>query len=188
MLGIPGDFLCFAFSSQVSCISYLGSCTYGDCPGFSHNTLSLPTPEACRFSLVSRNALFSSPKLLILQGVSEEARLCCSNKQIPCPIPVVSNTKISHYSSHSLQVSAALFIWHLPWEQPLSGTLPVSWLTKRRNDTYWVQSDCLEITHATSAYASLARGNLMDWPDISDMRKYNPPIGCTYSRIIVQFT
>ena len=101
---------------------------------------------------------------------------------------MVSNTKISHYTSHSLQVSEALFIWYLPCEQPLSGTLPVWWLRKRRNDTHWVQSDCLEITHATSAYASLAGGNLMDWPDIKDIRKYNPPIGYKYSRIIVQFT
>lgn len=74
-------------------------------------------------------------------------------------------------------------------EWTLSGTLPVSWLRKRRNGKPYTgsKSNCLEMTPATSAYISLARGNLKDWLDISGIGKYNPSLGYKYSRTIIQF-
>lgn len=43
------------------------------------------------------------------------------------------------------------------------------------------------MTHSTSADTSLAKGNLMAWPDISAIGKYNPPLGHMYSGTIIQF-
>lgn len=80
----------------------------------------------------------------------------------------------AHYKSVQL-CSYCFNPGHWLIEQPLSRTLPVSLLRKRRNGKPHTgsTSDRLEMTHATSAYISLARGNLMNWPDISAIGKYN---------------
>ena len=81
-----------------------------------------------------------------------------------------------------MKTSTALLILlftleHQLIEQPLSGTLPVSLLRKRRNGKPHTGSESLEMTHATSADTSLAKGNLMHWPDISAVGKYDSPLG-----------
>lgn len=88
----------------------------------------------------------------------------------------------SHYTSCSLQVSIAWLNCFYPGTQD-DGTASI-WNTanlrveekKKWQAISESKSNCLETTHATSAYISWARGNLMDWPGISGIGKYNLPL------------
>lgn len=163
--------------------------------------VSLPCFKACSFLLVTRNALFSFPVLWILQCYgscrlceSAKTKLCCRNKWSPNHNGLQHKDLvliILHVHCKSVQLGSNCF-----YPGTLDDGTASIWNTanlrvekkKKWQAISESKSNCLETTHATSAYTSWARGNLMGWPGISCVGKYNPPLGCEYSGTVIQFT